>query len=458
MAPGRKTRQTSDDNPGEKTVTLDAAPVICHIASLPTFPRPLHAHPAVSRAACAPSGIVTASSGTCSILGPGQNTSKPSNDVEETPVTRSELRLFKETIQLELDGAVDAINEAANTVKVHLERKSLGAHGNIRDQEAPPSHQGHRKVKGLPAHRRPADLEFQKLICEHALVLMKREDKHSPFTNVLDKAEVEAYVKGTRRPCCTADNFRVDLNGTPTSIWNTSASHVFTTSFRDAHPGCDRSLKVIFNAWVVHFNYLRQVYAKQQMVAREEQARILNLASGYTNEQGDESPLAGIRSSHRRRERKLQLYNRHLRIAHRHSGLYPSAVDVVQQLGPAGMSTDESEHDVRHATLRVLDSLHLRMRYQQQWTATAGAWPHLRMPSSQLSNREPPSGLPRNFYARDYLSSLSSESLDALLPQEDIHMDIPRTIATLAEPYDIFDRQTALGSMGRCPQEPVRKA
>ncbi|KAI5986482.1 hypothetical protein EDD15DRAFT_2117710, partial [Pisolithus albus] len=194
-------------------------------------------------------------------------------------------------------------------------------------------------------------------------------------------------------PCCTADNFRVDLNGTPTSIWNTSASHVFTTSFRDAHPGCDRSLKVIFNAWVVHFNYLRQVYAKQQMVAREEQARILNLASG--------SP---------------QLYNRRLRIAHRHSGLYPSAVDVVQQLGPAGMSTDESEHDVGHgertyritrkawrsatvtATLRVLDSLHLRMRYQQQWTATAGAWPHLRMPSSRLSNREPPSGLPRNFY------------------------------------------------------------
>ncbi|KAI5994645.1 hypothetical protein EDC04DRAFT_2515082, partial [Pisolithus marmoratus] len=196
-------------------------------------------------------------------------------------------------------------------------------------------------------------------------------------------------------PCCTADNFRVDLNDTPASAWNTSASHVFAASFRDAHPGCGRSLKAIFDAWIVHFNYLRQVYAKQQMVAREEQARISNLA---------------------RRERKLQLYNRRLRMAHRHSGPYPSAVNVVQQLGPAGMSSDESEHEVGHgertyhitgkawrsttvtATLRVLDALHLGMRYQQQWNATAGAWPHLRMPSSQLSSREPPSGLPKNFY------------------------------------------------------------
>ncbi|KAI6167508.1 hypothetical protein EDD17DRAFT_1469239 [Pisolithus thermaeus] len=206
---------------------------------------------------------------------------------------------------------------------------------------------------------------------------MKCEDKHSPFTNVPDRAEVEVYVKGTWQPCCTTDNFRVDLNDTPTSAWNTSASHVFAASFRDAHPGCDQSLKAIFNAWVVHFNYLCQGY---------------------------ESPLAGIRSLHRHRERKLQLYNCRLRMAHRHLGSYPSAVDVVQQLGPTGMSTDESEHDVRHgectyritckawrsatitAILHMLDALHLQMRYQQQWTATAGAWPHLHMLSSQLSN------------------------------------------------------------------------
>ncbi|KAI6163625.1 hypothetical protein EDD17DRAFT_1476183 [Pisolithus thermaeus] len=243
---------------------------------------------------------------------------------------------------------------------------------------------------------------------------MKRENKHSPFTNVPNRAEVISYTKGTQCPCCTADNFCVDLNDTPASAWNTSASHVFAASFRDAHPGCDRSLKTIFDAWVVHFNYLRQVYAKQQMVAREEQAR---------------------------------LYNRCLRMAHHHSGSYPSAVSVVQQLGLTGMSSDESEHDVRHGeriyhitrktwrsaavtdALHVLDKLHLRMRYQEQWNATAGAWPHLRTLSSQVSNRKPLSGLPKNFYAQDYISSLTLEGLDDLLLQEDMPLDIPQAIA-----------------------------
>ncbi|KAI6153181.1 hypothetical protein BKA82DRAFT_3971387 [Pisolithus tinctorius] len=220
----------------------------------------------------------------------------------------------------------------------------------------------------------------------------------------------------------TTDNFRVDLSNTPSSAWNTSASHVFAASFCDAHPGCGRSLKAIFNAWAVHFNYLRQVYAKQQMVAREEQARISNLASGYTNEQDYESPLASMRSVHRRRECKLQ------------------------QLGPAGMSSDESEHDISHgewtyritrkawrsatvtAMLHVLDALHLQAQYQQQWNATAGAWPHLRVPSSQLSNREPPLGLPKNFYVQEHLSSLTLEGLDNLLLQEDIPLNIPPAI------------------------------
>ncbi|KAI6017019.1 hypothetical protein EDC04DRAFT_2577000 [Pisolithus marmoratus] len=239
--------------------------------------------------------------------------------------------------------------------------------------------------------------------------------------------KLQRTLKRTRRPCCTADNFRVDLNDTPASAWNTT----------------------IFDAWVVHFNYLHQVYAKQQMVAREEQARIMNIASGHANEQDHESPLASIRSVHRRRERKLQLYNRRLRTAHRHSGAYPSAVNVVQQLGTAGMSSDESEHDVGHGertyhitrkawrsrsvteTLHVLDALHLRMRYQQQWNATAGAWPHLRIPSGRISNREPLLCLPKNFYAQDYLSSLTAEGLDGLLLQDDIPLSIPSAITVL---------------------------
>ncbi|KAI5990282.1 hypothetical protein EDC04DRAFT_2614214 [Pisolithus marmoratus] len=400
MASKRKTQQVSISESDDAYVMVDSFGEDEEIPTLPTFFRPLHIHP-VSQAACGRSRTVTTSNGTHSTI-LGQNTSELSNDMEEIPITRSDLQLFKETIQLELDGAIDAINEAANTMKAHLVGTSLSAHGSTRHEEKPPSLQGR--------HR--------KLIREHTLALMKRENKHSPFTNVPNRAEVMSYTKGTQHPCCTADNFHVDLNDTPASAWNTSVSHVFAASFHDTHPGCDRSLKAIFDAWIVHFNYLCQVYAKQQMVAHAEQARALDLAS-------------------RCRERKLQLYNCCLRMAHRHSESYPSAVNVVQQLRP----TD---------TMHMLDKLHLRMRYQQQWNATAGAWPHLHMPSSQVSNRKPLSGLPKNFYAQDYLSSLTSEGLDNLLLQEDIPLDIPQAIAALAGPYDVFDRQTALSSAGRC--------
>ncbi|KAI6153180.1 hypothetical protein BKA82DRAFT_35621 [Pisolithus tinctorius] len=194
--------ELEDELADEKTITLDAAPIL----SLPTFPRPLRVHP-VSRVACMPSG--SGAGEMCTE--PDRSTGKPSNDVEEIPVTRSDLQLFKEMIQLELDDAVNAINEAANTVKAHFAGTALGACGNSKDQETLPLFQGHRKVKGLPAHRRPADLEFQRLIREHALALMKHENKHSSFTNVPNRAEAAAYTKGTQRPCCTTVKYGFTL-------------------------------------------------------------------------------------------------------------------------------------------------------------------------------------------------------------------------------------------------------
>ncbi|KAI6123889.1 hypothetical protein EDD17DRAFT_1514309 [Pisolithus thermaeus] len=369
MASKRVTRHASTSESDDTYFTVDSLEEDEETSPLPTFPHPLRVLP-VSRAPCTPAGTVTSPSEKFSIQ-PGQSTSKFSDGIEEVhpfwvvyifvvtsfqiPVTRNELQLFKETIQLELDGAVSAINEAAHAVKAHLAGMTLGAHGNAGDQEMPPLLQVHRKIWNSNGN-------CQKLICEHALALMKHENKHSLSTNVPSRAEAAAYTKRAQQPCCTADNFRVDLNNTPASTWNMSTSHVFAASFHDAHPGCGRSLKTIFDAWVVHFNYLRQVYAKQQMVAHEEQARIMNIASGVME------------------------------------------------------------------TLHVLDVLHLWMRYQQQWNGTTGAWPHLHIPSSWISNREPSLCLLKNFYAQDYLSSLTAEGLDGLLLQDDIPLSIPPAI------------------------------
>ena len=84
------------------------------------------------------------------------------------------------------------------------------------------------------------------------------------------------------------------------------------------------------------------------------------------------------------------------------------------------MSSDESNHEGRkgEATyhirekrwcsrrvndwLRMLDALHLRLRYSGKWQATAGAWPHFRSPGLEYSKRPPVKGLPINFYSADW--------------------------------------------------------
>ncbi|KAI6138743.1 hypothetical protein BKA82DRAFT_3989485 [Pisolithus tinctorius] len=176
---------------------------------------------------------------------------------------------------------------------------------------------------------------------------MGRENAKSLFTNVPTKEEATAY-QSAQGPACTPNAFCVDLNDVPSSAWNKSASHVFTDSFRNAYPDCGRTSKQICTAWVVHFNYLHQIYATQQQVTCAEQAHIGRI-----------------------------LYMRRLRAANTHARAYPTASHVVQELGVAGMSSDESDHEAGWgettymitkkmwranqvtAWLRALDALHL---------------------------------------------------------------------------------------------------
>ena len=118
-----------------------------------------------------------------------------------------------------------------------------------------------------------------------------------------------------------------------------------------------------------------------------------------------------------------------------HQGIRNRAVDIVQQLGVDGMSSDESDHDghcgeatyytlhkewrSRHVTawLRLLDSLHLRMRYRREWQATAGAWPHFRTPSLKVSDWSPVSRLPVNFYCTNWYAAQNAFTRETLQAQ-----------------------------------------
>ncbi|KAI5989705.1 hypothetical protein EDD15DRAFT_2171086 [Pisolithus albus] len=271
---------------------------------------------------------------------------------------------------------------------------------------------------------------------------MHRAQWDSPFTDVPTKAEVEAY-KPVIGPSCTSGRFRVDLSGVPSTDWNKSAAHVFVQSFRDAYPDCAKSSKDICVAWERHFNRLRQIY-------RDHQERNVKTSSET------------LHQTHRRQERKshvcfshcrimyfhlieiLQLYLRRLHVAKLYSQQHPSAARAIEELGVSGMSSDDSDHEsgggaARYTIvskdwrsgevtelLRLLDALHLRLRYCNNWNATSGAWPHLRLISHKSSTRAAVKGLPRNFYARGFLASLTQEALDELQSiEQTLPMGIP---------------------------------
>jgi len=105
----------------------------------------------------------------------------------------------------------------------------------------------------------------------------------------------------------------------------------------------------------------------------------------------------------------------------------------LEQLGPNGMSSNESDHEVGNrepvyfiltkpwrdksvtAWLRVLDALHLHERYRWEFTATPRSWPHFRHPPYRTDNTCTVPSLPINFYACDWYKSLNNFQMQELL-------------------------------------------
>ncbi|KAI6024059.1 hypothetical protein BKA83DRAFT_17398, partial [Pisolithus microcarpus] len=398
---------------------------------------------------------------------------------DHTPVTRRDLNLFKETVEL---GLTNVVKETMTKVieEIVQTRGPAGYNADKEDNEVSPHKK--RRPKGQPRHRQPDTNLFHKNIREHALRLMHRTQWDSPFTDVPMKAEVEAY-KPALGPSCTSGRFRVDLSGVPSTDWNKSAAHVFVQSFHDAYPDCAKSSKDICVAWERHFNRLRQIYQDHQERARLAQVELAQIAAGHPADSSNvKTSSETLHQTRRRQERKshvcfshcrityfhlieiLQLYLRRLHVAKFYSQQHPSAARAIEELGVSGMSSDDSDHEsgggaARYTIvskdwrsgevtelLRLLDALHLHLRYRNNWNATSGTWPHLRLISHKSSTRAAVKGLPRNFYARRFLVSLTQEAFDELQSiEQTLPMGIPDGLRELAKPYDIFNRRIVGG-------------
>jgi hypothetical protein len=91
---------------------------------------------------------------------------------------------------------------------------------------------------------------------------MNRKAYDSPF-DIGPTTEEIADFDPESGHCCSAEEFRVDLEDTPRSAWNTSAARVFAESFIAKYPRCPATEAEIEGIWSKHLGYLMNAFKKR---------------------------------------------------------------------------------------------------------------------------------------------------------------------------------------------------
>jgi hypothetical protein len=105
--------------------------------------------------------------------------------------------------------------------------------------------------------------------------------------DVIHGAELEGWDP-TRSECCTIQNFKLHLRGTPADPWNTSATRVFTDHFLETH------VDTYPDVWAVRY-----------MVLKKTRAHIKSLIKKYTLKNSPRSVREARKMAQNRRERKV---------------------------------------------------------------------------------------------------------------------------------------------------------
>ncbi len=102
---------------------------------------------------------------------------------------------------------------------------------------------------------------------------MRREEGDSAFNlNLVPSPEEVAAYRSSQGRCCTDDNFRLDLNGTPKNDWNKSCYRVFERYFLEMRYACTDT-KEIEKAFFSHVKYLQDLWRKEVLSQHELEAR-----------------------------------------------------------------------------------------------------------------------------------------------------------------------------------------
>ncbi|KDR65578.1 hypothetical protein GALMADRAFT_148577 [Galerina marginata CBS 339.88] len=165
--------------------------------------------------------------------------------------------------------------------------------------------------------RRPHQLrEKHKLIREHFRRLM---GSHGFIDNASAKEFAERWKADKNLQCCPANSFKIDVVGTSRSPWNTSASRVFALDF-------------------LAFHQIQPEPTVLQETLGLAKTRIGSIR--YSVKRKEHLNL----SAERRKGRKSTLFYRRLDTCSVHPDLQKH-LEFVQELGIAGMSSDESDYE-----------------------------------------------------------------------------------------------------------------
>ncbi|KAI6156910.1 hypothetical protein BKA82DRAFT_541770 [Pisolithus tinctorius] len=285
-----------------------------------------------------------------------------------------------------------------------------------------------RKLKDLPQHRPPEWNTFKRSIHEYTLELVGLPTDAKSVLPSVTEAAINAWDPNHGH-CCTLANFCIDLEGNLHSAWNKSAAKVFATGYPKKYKNCQYPRETIEKGWIRYVTGLKTKYRLQgKGTARVQEHK----------------------ATHRRKQRKAELYTHRLECAMQYQSISDRAVDIVQQLGVDGMSSDESEHEghggeatyyalhkdwrSHHITawLQLLDLLHLRLRY--------------RTTSLKVSNHPPVPQLPTNFYCANWYAAQNDFSRERLQAHPATpSLEIPRQVAMEAQKYDLANQKIVQG-------------
>ncbi|KAH9478990.1 hypothetical protein JR316_0009453 [Psilocybe cubensis] len=222
-----------------------------------------------------------------------------------------------------------------------------------------------------------------------------------------------------RVPCCDINNFRIAFNCTPNSPWNKSASWVFAKYFMTT---------VISPSYTIHD--IQKYFI----------VRCASLLKAYNRHLQSPQAAAALAKQMRHTARKNQKYSNRLETCKSHPYLRHH-VGMVEQLGPGGMSSDESDYEPTPATAHLIppnikEVYHLvtlrpvwRAPEVSRWLSnidsfriilrsrspdTRGNYPYVRFRHDMIvGESKPVKGLPVNTYDLGWIATRVSAEYDA---------------------------------------------